>query len=154
MLPYQFVSQSPYKFFTEYSSHHHHRATLYGPHLCSDTIHGLLQQLYQYELNRSISVVRTVELTHIKTKKIVKLCNKDTLAWEGPSYPRNGTPMGTSLLALAHLVMKCHNTGKSKAKYATMPCHHMAAMAVNGLELCINANITIYQVISVREAGP
>jgi len=29
------------------------------------------------------------------------------LVWEGPSYPRNGTPMGVYLLTLAHLVMKC-----------------------------------------------
>ena len=46
------------------------------------------------------------ELAHIKTKKFVKLCNKRVLVREGPGYPRNGTPMGVSLLALAHLVMK------------------------------------------------
>ena len=46
------------------------------------------------------------KLAHIKTKKFVKLRNKRALVREGPSYPRNGTPMGVSLLALAHLVMK------------------------------------------------
>jgi len=46
------------------------------------------------------------ELAHIKTKKIVKLRNKRTLVQEGPGYPRNSTPVGVSLLAPAHLVMK------------------------------------------------
>ena len=46
------------------------------------------------------------ELTHIKTKMIVKLRNKRTLVREGPGYPRSGAPMGVSLLALAHLAMK------------------------------------------------
>ena len=46
------------------------------------------------------------EPTHIKTKMFVKLHNKCTLVQEGPGYPRSGTPMGVSLLALAHLVMK------------------------------------------------
>ena len=36
----------------------------------------------------------------------MKLRNKRALVWEGPGYPRNGTPMGVSLLALVHLVMK------------------------------------------------
>ena len=60
------------------------------------------------------SIVRTAELTHIKTKKIVKLHNKYALVQEGPSYPRNNTPMGVSLLALAHLVMKCTIQVKGK----------------------------------------
>ena len=46
------------------------------------------------------------KLAHIKTKKFVKLCNKRALVREGPGYPRNGTPMGVSLLTLARLVMK------------------------------------------------
>jgi len=29
VLPYQFISQSPYNFFTEYSRHHHHRTMWY-----------------------------------------------------------------------------------------------------------------------------
>jgi len=37
----------------------------------------------------------------------VKLLNKYALVQEGPGYPRNGTPMGVSLLVLAHLVLKC-----------------------------------------------
>ena len=52
------------------------------------------------------SVVRKAELAHIKIKKFVKLCNKCALVREASSYPRNGTPMGMSLLALAHLVIK------------------------------------------------
>jgi len=46
------------------------------------------------------------ELAHIKTKRFVKLRNKCALVREGPGYPRNGTLMGVSLLALAHLVLK------------------------------------------------
>ena len=46
------------------------------------------------------------ELPHIKTKKFVKLRNKRALIREGPGYPRNGTPMGVFILALAHLVVK------------------------------------------------
>ena len=52
------------------------------------------------------SVVRTAELAHINTKMFVKLRNKCALVREGPGYPRNGTPMGVSILALAHLVVK------------------------------------------------
>ena len=36
----------------------------------------------------------------------MKLCNKCALVLEGPGYPRNSTPMGVSILALAHLVVK------------------------------------------------
>ena len=36
----------------------------------------------------------------------MKLCKKHTLVREGPGYPRNGTLMGVSLMALVHLVMK------------------------------------------------
>ena len=65
-----------------------------------------------------------VKLAHIK---IVKLRNKCALVWEESGCPRNGTPMGMSLLALAHLVMK--HTIQVKARqnivllmsYDTMP---------------------------------
>ena len=57
-------------------------------------------------MKQQYSVVRMAELTHIKTKKFVKLCNKRALVREGPGYPRNDTSMGVSLLALAHLDMK------------------------------------------------
>jgi len=36
----------------------------------------------------------------------VKLRNKRALVQEGPGYPKNGTPMGVSILALAYLVVK------------------------------------------------
>ena len=52
------------------------------------------------------SIVRMAKLTHIKTKKFLKLRNKRALVQEGPGYPRNSTSMGVSLLALAHLVMR------------------------------------------------
>ena len=35
------------------------------------------------------------------------LHNKRILVWEGSGYPRNGTPMGVSTLALAHLTITC-----------------------------------------------
>jgi len=57
-------------------------------------------------MKQQYSVVRMAELAHIKTKKFVKLRNKHALVREGPGYPRNDTPMGVSLLALGHLVMK------------------------------------------------
>ena len=51
-------------------------------------------------------VVRMAKLVYIKTKKFVKLHIKRALVQEGPNYPRNSTPMGVFLLALAHLIMK------------------------------------------------
>jgi len=42
----------------------------------------------------------------LRQKKFVKLRKKCTLVRERPGYPRNGTPMGMSILALAHLVVK------------------------------------------------
>ena len=54
-------------------------------------------------------IVKTAELSHIKTKKFIKLCNKCALVREGPGYLRNDTPMGVSILALAHLVVKRQN---------------------------------------------
>ena len=62
------------------------------------------------------------------------------LVREGPGYPRNGTPMGVSLLALANLVMK--RTIQVKARLniilsVSYDAMHMAAMAVNGLTVII-----------------
>ena len=65
-------------------------------------------------MKQQYSIVRMAELAHIKTKKFVKLHNKRALVREGPGYPRNGIPMGVSLMALAHLVMK--RTIQVKAK--------------------------------------
>ena len=59
-------------------------------------------------------VARTIKLAHIKTKKVLKLCNKHAIVREGPSYPRNNTPMGMSLLALAYFVMKPTIRGKAR----------------------------------------
>ena len=68
-------------------------------------------------------IVRTAELAHVNTKKFVKLCDNHAL---GSGYPRNGTSMDMSLLALVHLVMK--RTIQMKARrnillvsYAAMP---------------------------------
>ena len=64
----------------------------------------------------------------------MKLHNKPTLVREGPSYPRNSTPIGVSLLALAHLVMKHAIQVKASilsVRYDAMPPY--GGYAVNGL---------------------
>ena len=64
----------------------------------------------------------------IKSSQIYELCSQHG------NTARNGTAMGVSLLALAHLVMK--HTIQVKARQniiLSVPCCHMAAMAVTGL---------------------
>ena len=51
----------------------------------------------------------------------MQLRKKHALVWEGSGYPRNGASMGMSISV-------------------TMPCHHMAAVAVNGLTAYINGS--------------
>ena len=44
---------------------------------------------------------------YYNNKHLLQLHNNCALVREGSSFPRNGIPMGVSVLAVAHLDMKC-----------------------------------------------
>jgi len=93
----------------------------------------------------SYLIVRVTKLAHVMStchvKFLLKLCNKCTLVWEAPGYPRNRISMGVSFLTAAHVVMKCTiqvKRGKIFCWWVMMPFCHITAVVVNGLTALVN----------------